>query len=123
MKTHIELTHSPIVPPEMRIVARETGAQVEFLGIVRELEEGQAIPGLQYEAHEPMARSSIEKILSEINALHPCDEVWLIHRLGFIPVGETALFIRVQSRHRKAALQLTDTLIDRIKMDTPIWKR
>ena len=122
MKTHIEFTHSQIIPPRMRIGAKEIGAQVEFLGIVRELEDGQAIAGLHYEAHEPMARSTIEKIFSELAVLYPCEEVWLIHRLDFVPVGETALFIRVQSRHRQSALRMTEAVIDRIKTDAPIWK-
>jgi molybdopterin synthase catalytic subunit len=123
MKTHIEFTHSPIVPPPMRISANEIGAQVEFLGIVRELEGGQAIEGLHYEAHEPMARSTIEKIFSELAALYPCEEVWLIHRLDFVPVGETALFLRIHSRHRQSAFGLAEAVIDRIKTDAPIWKR
>ena len=122
MKTHIEFTRSPIVPPRMQISAKEIGAQVEFLGIVRELEDGHAIAGLHYEAHEPMARSSIEKIFSELAASYPCQEVWLIHRLDFVPVGETALFIRVQSRHRQSALSMAEAVIDRIKTDAPIWK-
>jgi molybdopterin synthase catalytic subunit len=123
MKTHIEFTHSQIVPPGIQIGAKEIGAQVEFLGIVRELEDGHAIAGLHYEAHEPMARSVIEKIIFELAVLYPCEEFWLIHRLDFVPVGETALFIRVQSRHRQSALRMTEAVIDRIKMDAPIWKR
>ncbi len=122
MKTHIEFTHSPIVPPRMEIGAKEIGAQVEFLGIVRELEDVQAIAGLHYEAHEPMARSTIEKIFSELAVLYPCEEVRLIHRLDFVPVGETALYIRVRSRHRRSALRMTEAAIDQIKADAPIWK-
>jgi len=57
MKTHIEFTRSKIVPPAPGFSPRETGAQVEFLGIVREMEDGKKIPGLFYEAHEPMARA------------------------------------------------------------------
>jgi molybdopterin synthase catalytic subunit len=122
MKTHIEFTRSPIVPPGMQINANEIGAQVEFLGIVRELEGGQAIRGLHYEAHEPMARSTIDKIFSELAVSYPCQEIWLIHRLDFVPVGEAALFIRVQSQHRQSALRMTEAAIDRIKTDAPIWK-
>ncbi len=123
MKIHIEFTHSQIVPPRILAGANEIGAQVEFLGIVRELEDGQAIAGLHYEAHEPMAQSTIEKIVAELAVLYPCEAVWLIHRLDFVPVGETALFIRVRSRHRQSALRMIEAAIDRIKADAPIWKR
>ena len=122
MKTHIELIHSAIIPPAPADGLREIGAQVEFQGIVREMENGAAIPGLHYEAYEPMARLTLEKIFQELAAVHPCAEVHFIHRLGFVPVGEASLFIRVQSSHRQAALQMTAELINRLKADAPIWK-
>jgi molybdopterin synthase catalytic subunit len=122
MKTHIEFTRSPIVPPVSTSSSKEIGAQVEFLGIVRETESGQTIAGLFYEAHEPMARTMLEKNFAELTAVHPCEEIWFVHRLDFVPVGEASLFIRMQSCHRQAALQLTALLIDRLKADVPIWK-
>jgi molybdopterin synthase catalytic subunit len=122
MKMHIELTHHPIVLPTVHGVCMEVGAQVDFQGIVRGSEDGSPIAGLYYEAHEPMARSLLEKIVSELAVLQPCEEVWITHRLDFVPVGEMAMFVRVCARHRKAALQMTDELIDRIKQDVPIWK-
>lgn len=119
---HIELTHHPIVLPTVPGTCMEVGAQVDFEGIVRGSEDGNSIAGLYYEAHEPMARSMLEKTISELAVLHPCEEVWITHRLDFVPVGEMALFVRVRAQHRKAALQMTDELIDRIKKDVPIWK-
>jgi molybdopterin synthase catalytic subunit len=123
MKTHIELTHHPIIPPPLPAGDREIGAQLDFLGMVREMEAGRPIPGLNYEAHEPMALSMMESILTDLALRHPCHEVWIVHRLDFVPVGETALFVRVHSQHRQAALHMMDELIDRIKKDVPIWKR
>ena len=122
MKIHIDLIHHSINPPPIPAEDRETGAQLEFRGIVREIEDGKAIAGLNYEAYEPMARAMLERILNELSAEYSCDEVCLMHRLSFVPVGETALFARVRSRHRKAALHLMDALIDRVKKDVPIWK-
>jgi len=58
---------------------------------VRELENGKAIPGLTYEAHELMARKELEKNLHELGVKHPCEEILFIHRLGFVPVGEASL--------------------------------
>jgi molybdopterin synthase catalytic subunit len=122
MKTRIEFTHSPIVPPAPEFSSREIGAQLDFFGLVRELENGGKIPGLFYEAYEPMARSELAKILQELAAKHPCEELVFIHRLGFVPVGEASLFIRIGSRHRQASLALMGELIDRLKADVPIWK-
>ena len=123
MRTHIEFTRSLIVPPAPELDSREIGACLEFSGIVRQLENGKEIPGLFYEAYEPMARTQLEKIFAEITAKHPCEEILFIHRLDFVPVGETSLFIRIFSQHRHAALALMGDLIDRLKADVPVWKR
>lgn len=123
MKTRIEFTRSVIVPPATAFSTPEVGACLEFSGIVRELENGGKIPGLFYEAHEPMARAQLEKIFRELAARHPFEEILFLHRLDFVPVGETSLFIRICSGHRQAGLALMGELIDRLKADVPIWKR
>ena len=123
MKTRIEFTRSPIVPPAPELSSREIGAIVEFSGVVRELENGEKIPGLFYEAYEPMARTRLGKIFQELAAQHACEEILFIHRLDFVPVGEASLVIRVCSRHRQAALAVMAGLIDRLKADVPVWKR
>ena len=123
MKTRIEFTRSPIVPPAPEFSTPEIGACLEFSGIVRELEQGKKIPGLFYEAYEPMARAELEKIFRELAAKRSCEEILFIHRLDFVPVGEPSLFIRICSRRRQAALELMGELIGRLKADVPVWKR
>jgi molybdopterin synthase catalytic subunit len=123
MTARIEFSNAPIVRPARQSAAREIGACVEFLGIVREMENNRPITGLLYEAYEPMAHIVLEQILAELGAKYPCDEILVIHRLGFVPVGEASLFMRVQSRHRSECLEMISNAIDRLKSDVPIWKR
>ncbi len=122
MKSGIEFTRAPIAAPPLDGASREIGACVEFSGIVRSCENGRQIAGLTYEAYEPMARAELEKLFRQLSALHACDAALFIHRLGFVPVGETSLFIRALARHRQPALRFTEELIDRLKKDVPIWK-
>ena len=123
MKTYIEITHAPIVAPALELSGREIGACLEFSGVVRELENGKKISGLYYEAHEPMARKTLEQILQQLSTRHSCEAVWFIHRLGFVPAGEASLFIRIISQHRQASLGLMGEMINQLKADVPIWKR
>ena len=122
MKTQIEFTHAPIAAPPPPFSSKEIGAVVEFSGRVRELENGRNIPGLHYEAHAAMARKQLENIFRELAGRHPCEEIYFSHRLGFVPVGEASLFIRIAAQHRQAALALMAELIDRLKADVPVWK-
>ncbi len=123
MDKQISFTSAPIIIPPPILSSREIGACVEFQGIVREIEQGAALAGLHYEAHESMARRHLERIFKELGAAHPCEAVVFIHRLGWVPVGEASLFVRVLSAHRGEALRFLAEAIDRMKADVPIWKR
>ncbi len=121
METHIEFTTQAIhLPPAP--VGTETGAEVEFRGIVRATEQGRAIAGLHYEAHVPMAERQLRRIVDQLGGTWPCDGVWLVHRLGWVPVGEASLRIRVRASHREAAFRFCMDLVDLLKRDVPIWK-
>ena len=122
METHIEFTTQPIVIPAARASTRETGAEVEFRGIVRGTEQGRAIAGLDYEAYAPMAELQLRRILDQLHETWPCQAAWFIHRLGWVPVGEVSLYIRVLASHRESAFRFCMALIDLLKKDVPIWK-
>jgi molybdopterin synthase catalytic subunit len=122
MKTEIVFTHEPIVATSPALPSREIGACVEFQGIVREIEQGQPLAGLHYEAYESMARRILDRHFAELGAKHPCAAVLFVHRLGWVPVGEASLFIRVLSAHRGEALAFLAECIDRLKTDVPVWK-
>jgi molybdopterin synthase catalytic subunit len=122
MEVTIQFTHEPIVIPPEILPTREIGAAVEFRGIVREREGERDLAGLHYEAYEPMARRRLEAHLGELGKMHGCTSVLFIHRLGWVPVGEASLYIRVLSAHRGEALALLAAAVDRLKQDVPIWK-
>ncbi len=121
METAVTFTNGPITPPRDRELC-ETGAVVEFHGVVRATEGEAQIAGLFYEAYEPMARREFERIIAELAARHSPQAVCIIHRLGFVAVGEASLYVRVEAKHRGAALAFCGELIDRMKQDVPIWK-
>jgi len=122
METQISFTAAPIVIPPLTLSSAEVGACVEFQGIVRELEKDVRLRGLFYEAYEPMASRHLERIFKTLNARHPCHAVVFIHRLGWVPVGQASLFIRVLAAHRGEALAFCAAAIDEMKVNVPIWK-
>jgi molybdopterin synthase catalytic subunit len=122
MDVTIEFTAGHIVIPAGERTLRETGAEVEFRGIVRETEQGRPIAGLTYEAHVPMADRQLRRIIEELGITSPCQFVYFIHRLGWVPVGEASLYIRIGASHRGPAFQFCMALIDRLKQEVPIWK-
>jgi molybdopterin synthase catalytic subunit len=125
MRIEVHLTRERIVPPapETGSSGGEVGAWVEFAGIVRGIEDGRRIAALEYEAYETMALRVMREILATLAAQHPCEAVRVIHRVGVVPVGETAIWIGAASSHRREALALVTEFMDRLKLDVPIWKR
>lgn len=122
MHVEIHFTTAPIMVPPLALPSREIGACAEFHGIVRQREGDAAISGLHYEAYEPMARTLLARHFAELAAEHACDAVTFIHRLGWVPVAEASLYLRVLAAHRGPALRFLAETIERLKLDVPIWK-
>jgi molybdopterin synthase catalytic subunit len=117
----ILISEAVIVPPSPPCLAA-VGALAEFTGTVRGDEKGQPIAALVYEAYQPMAETVMRRLLNELALAHPCLAVRVQHRIGTIRVGEAAIHIAVQARHRAEAFALLAAFMDRLKQDVPIWK-
>jgi len=99
------------------------GAAVDFLGIVRGVEDGREIDGIEYEAHREMAEHQLKRIVEEGMKKFPLKLIIIHHRIGFIGVGQSSLFVRVTSRHRAEAFRASQWIVDELKKKVPIWKK
>lgn len=122
MEITVQLTNARIEaqPP---LAMATLGAWVEFRGVVRGEESGQAIAALEYEAYAPMAEREMRRLLTELSGANPCLAARVIHRIGIVPVGEAAIYVGIAARHRAEAFALLAGFMDRLKQDVPIWKR
>lgn len=121
-KSQILITNSPLLPPSSEW-EDSAGAIVDFCGVVRGLEDGREISGIQYEANEAMAQHQMERLAEEAQAEFALEQVILHHRIGFVPAGEASLFLRVASGHRAAAFLGSQWIITELKKKAPIWKQ
>ncbi|MHB1709156.1 MAG: molybdenum cofactor biosynthesis protein MoaE [Thermoplasmataceae archaeon] len=105
------------------ILVPETGGLATFSGIVRKTEDGRELKSLLYEAHESMALKKITEIIEEAIKRFGLLDAIAVHRIGEVEVGETSVFTAAASVHRKDAFRGCEFIIDRIKLDCPIWKK
>jgi molybdopterin synthase catalytic subunit len=98
------------------------GAIADFSGVIRDVENGREIEGIEYEAHRPMAEHQLGMIGQEAARKFGLQLVVIHHRLGFVPAGESSLLLRVASRHRTEAFQASQWIVDELKRKVPIWK-
>jgi len=115
------ITRVPISTPEPGYT-KTAGAVLDFHGVVRSLENGDVIAGIDYEVYAEMAEQKLRQITAETSGKFSLEAVLLIHRVGFVPVGEPSLFLRVASSHRAEAFGAGSEIIERLKQEVPIWK-
>ncbi len=127
MKRFLHIGPEPIDEPAL--VAQRTatggiGAALYFSGMVRGMELDSAISGIDYEAFLAMATHQFHKLFDALEHRWPTVEsVRLIHRTGWVRVGESSLWIEILSPHRGEGFAAGQWLIDEMKRVVPIWKR
>jgi MoaE-MoaD fusion protein len=101
----------------------EDGAAVVFEGIVRNHTRGRKTLFLEYEAYEEMAFKQMESLTEQALLQFQIRDVFIVHRLGRLEIGETSVLIVAASAHRAAAFEACSWLIDTLKRTVPIWKK
>jgi molybdopterin synthase catalytic subunit len=98
------------------------GALVDFFGVVRGMENEQPIDGIDYQAFVEMAEIELKRIAEIAQKDFMLGLVLIHHRIGFVPVGEPSLFVRVTAPHRDTAFAGCQQIIEQLKARVPIWK-
>src|SRR5215475_6283413 len=117
----ISVTQAPVAAGSSDIAG--AGAVVDFWGVVRPVEDGREIEGIDYEAHREMAEHQLKRIAEQAADRFDLKLVAVHHRIGFIAVGEASLFVQVASLHRGEGFRATQWIVDELKKSVPIWKR
>ncbi|MDN4492593.1 molybdenum cofactor biosynthesis protein MoaE [Ureibacillus aquaedulcis] len=120
-----EIVDKPIDIEEVKqkVVSRDAGAILLFIGTVREFTKGKKTLHLEYQAYSPMAIKMFEQISKEIEERWPDVKIAITHRVGHLDISDIAVVIAVSSPHRKVAYEANEYAIDRIKQIVPIWKK
>ena len=121
----ITITDEAIEPDVLRskLFDPAAGAYCGFEGWVRNLNEGQTVLRLEYEAYAPLAISEGEKIIAEARQQFPHLHAYCVHREGLLEIGDCAVWVGVCSPHRDEAFQACRYIIDQVKVRLPIWKK
>src|SRR5262249_19965333 len=99
------------------------GAIVDFWGVVRELENGREIEGIDYEANAAMAEHQMRLIADAATNKFQLKQVMVHHRIGFVRAGEASLYLRVTAQRRGAAFEASKWIVDELKRKVPIWTK
>ncbi|MHA7901100.1 MAG: molybdenum cofactor biosynthesis protein MoaE [Henriciella sp.] len=99
------------------------GAIVTFTGQVRPNSNSGAVSALFLQAYSPMTETGIERAIKTANAKWPLTGVKVVHRVGEMLPGDTIVFVAAASKHRRAAFEAADFLMDYLKTEAVFWKK
>lgn len=102
---------------------RTAGAVVDFWGVVRGVEDGRQIEGIEYEAHREMAEHQLRLVAEIATEKFQLKKAMVHHRVGLVRAGEASLFLQVRAQHRTAAFEAGKWIVNELKKKVPIWKR
>jgi len=97
------------------------GALVTFTGYCRD-EQG-SLNALELDHYPGMAEREITRIAEEAAKRWPLDAITAIHRYGKMQPGGPIVLVAASSRHRKAAFEAAEFIMDFLKTRAPFWKK
>lgn len=98
------------------------GAHNIFLGQVRaDVVEGNTVASIEYSAYEEMANEAMDAIREKAFAKFDLVCMHIYHSLGVVKAGEICLFVFVSATRRKQVYEATETIVNWIKTDVPIF--
>ena len=106
-----------------RVSRPSNGAVLLFLGVVRDVNDGRAVSGIEYSAYEPMAERELGDIAREAAQRFGVTDIAIEHRLADLALEEASVGIAVAHPHRAQAYEASRWIIEEIKRRVPIWKR
>lgn len=126
MQTKIEFCNSEIEVTDYisDMNNNEHGAQNIFIGKVRQNNMNRSVVGIEYEIFAELAHNVLTDLCAE--ARQDIDknlDFTIIHRHGYLNVGEISVLIIAGSKHRDEAFRACRFIIEEIKHRVPIWKQ
>jgi len=99
----------------------DVGAVVTFSGLVRDVDGG--LDRMEIEHYPGMTEKALTKIAEEAAARWSLAEVLVIHRYGPLTAGDQIMMVATAARHRVAAFEAAEFLMDYLKSRAPFWKK
>ncbi|RTZ74517.1 MAG: molybdopterin synthase catalytic subunit MoaE [Gammaproteobacteria bacterium] len=99
------------------------GAVVTFLGLMRDINDGDRVSAMTLEHYPGMTEKALGKIIDEAESRWQLEGVRVIHRVGELRPEDPIVLVSVASRHRGDAFRACEFIIDWLKTRAPFWKK
>ena len=102
---------------------RDVGAVATFVGLVRDLNEGDAVSRMTLEHYPGMTERALEDICAQALSRWDLIDIRVVHRVGPLAPGDAIVLVAVTSAHRGEAFEACRFVMDYLKTRAPFWKK
>ncbi len=99
------------------------GAIASFIGLVRDVNEGDAVAGMSLEHYPGMTEIALADIVAQARQRWDIIDALVIHRVGELKPLDQIVLVVVTSAHRGAAFAACEFIMDYLKTQAPFWKK
>jgi len=99
------------------------GALASFVGVVRDVNDGDSVAALKLEHYPGMTEKAIEAIVADAKARWNIVDVTVIHRVGDLRPLDQIVLVVVAGGHRGDAFAACEFIMDYLKTRAPFWKK
>lgn len=99
----------------------DVGAIVAFTGLCRD--EAGTLSALELEHYPGMAEAELRGIALDAADRWPLAGITIVHRTGRLIPGDPIVLVLTASKHREAAFEAAEFVMDFLKSRAPFWKR
>jgi len=99
------------------------GAVAAFIGVARDVNEGEAVATLTLEHYPGMTERALEEICTQARQRWQVADVLVVHRIGELRPTDQIVLVVVTSSHRGEAFAACQFVMDYLKTEAPFWKK
>lgn len=101
----------------------QVGAVAAFVGVVRDMNDGNAVADMELEHYPGMTEKAIAEIIDQAKARWSVFDVLVVHRVGKLKPLDQIVLVVVTSAHRGDAFAACEFVMDYLKTRAPFWKK
>lgn len=99
------------------------GAIASFVGLVRDINEGDQVAGMTLEHYPGMTERALERIVAEAKQRFDVIDALVVHRVGELRPLDQIVLVVVTGAHRGEAFDACEFIMDYLKTEAPFWKK
>ena len=107
----------------LRAADPKIGAVAAFIGIARDVNDGETVGTLTLEHYPGMTEKALEGICAQARERWKVADVLVVHRIGELWPTDQIVLVVVTGSHRGEAFAACEFVMDYLKTEAPFWKK